>query len=79
MNKNDAVKRHNYVICDYATNRKTDLTRHQNAKHPSAVTPVCVNAKLSACGKMLSKKKKMLSLHLLVRNVRRFIKLKEVL
>ena len=51
MNKNDAVKRYKCVICDYATNRKTDLTRHQNAKHPSAVTPVCVNAKLSACGK----------------------------
>ena len=56
MNKNDAVKRHKCVICDYATNRKTDLTRHQNAKHPSAVTPVCVNAKLSACGKNVPSK-----------------------
>jgi hypothetical protein len=33
MNKNDAVKKHKCALCEYATFRKTDLTRHHNAKH----------------------------------------------
>lgn len=34
MTQNDAVKKHNCAVCNYATNRAFDLKRHQIAKHP---------------------------------------------
>jgi hypothetical protein len=36
MNINNAVKKHSCLVCDYSTNRKYDLKRHQNAKHIGA-------------------------------------------
>jgi hypothetical protein len=51
MNKNDAVKTHRCVVCDYSTNRKYDLQRHHTAKHPHAVTPVCENVGVANCCK----------------------------
>jgi hypothetical protein len=33
MNKNDAKTTHKCAFCNYTTNRKYDLKRHQNAKH----------------------------------------------
>jgi uncharacterized C2H2 Zn-finger protein len=33
MEQNDAVKKHKCVFCDFASKRKYDLQRHQNAKH----------------------------------------------
>uniref|UniRef100_A0A6C0CE56 C2H2-type domain-containing protein n=1 Tax=viral metagenome TaxID=1070528 RepID=A0A6C0CE56_9ZZZZ len=39
MEQNDAVKKHKCVFCDFASKRKYDLQRHQNAKHIQMVTP----------------------------------------
>jgi len=33
MTHNDAVKRHKCVVCNYSTNRRFDLKRHENAVH----------------------------------------------
>ena len=79
MNKNDAVKRYNCVICNYATNRNTDLTRHQNAKHPSAVTPVCVNVELSECGKNVPSKEQNVPSQLICKKCKKIYKTKRCL
>jgi hypothetical protein len=42
MHQNDAVKKHCCELCNYATIRKYDLKRHQNAKHIDMVTRECV-------------------------------------
>jgi glycyl-tRNA synthetase (class II) len=41
MQQNDAVKKHYCELCNYATIRKYDLKRHQNAKHIDMVTREC--------------------------------------
>jgi hypothetical protein len=41
MQQNDAVKKHCCELCNYATIRKYDLKRHQNAKHSGMVTREC--------------------------------------
>jgi hypothetical protein len=41
MQQNDAVKKHCCELCNYATIRKYDLKRHQNAKHIDMVTREC--------------------------------------
>ena len=41
MQQNDAVKKHCRELCNYATIRKYDLKRHQNAKHSGMVTRGC--------------------------------------
>ena len=41
MQQNDAVKKHCCELCNYATIRKYDLKRHQNAKHSGMVTRGC--------------------------------------
>ena len=41
MQQNDAVKKHCCELCNYATIRKYDLKRHQNAKHSGMVTHGC--------------------------------------
>jgi hypothetical protein len=37
MKKNDAVKKHFCELCNYTTNRKYDLKRHQTAKHYTSI------------------------------------------
>ena len=39
MEQNDAVKKHSCPFCSFASKRKYDLQRHQNAKHIQIVTP----------------------------------------
>ena len=43
MQQNDAVKKHCCELCNYATIRKYDLKRHQNAKHSGMVTRGCID------------------------------------
>jgi hypothetical protein len=43
MQQNDAVKKHCCELCNYATIRKYDLKRHQNAKHSGMVTRECID------------------------------------
>jgi len=44
MSKNDAAKTHCCEVCKYATNRKYDLKRHQNAVHHT--TPTRANIRI---------------------------------
>ena len=43
MSKNDAAKTHCCEVCKYATNRKYDLKRHQNAVHHTTPTRANLN------------------------------------
>lgn len=43
MSKNDAAKTHCCEVCKYATNRKYDLKRHQNAVHNTTPTRANLN------------------------------------
>ena len=45
MSKNDAAKTHCCEVCKYATNRKYDLKRHQNAVHHTTPTRANLNNK----------------------------------
>ena len=45
MSKNDAAKTHCCELCKYATNRKYDLKRHQNAVHHTTPTRANLNNK----------------------------------
>ena len=88
--ENDARKRHKCDLCNYSTNRKYDLKRHQNAIHNLRVPAKSeknlpetnvMPKKQMLCQKkqMLCQKKQMLcQMKICVKNVIRFIKLKKV-
>ena len=87
--ENDARKKHKCDLCNYSTNRKYDLKRHQNAIHnlrvpaksdflmpETNVMPKKTN--VSKKNKCIQKKQMLCQMKICVKNVIRFIKLKKV-
>jgi len=75
--ENDARKKHKCDLCNYSTNRKYDLKRHQNAIHNLRV-PAKSDFLMPETNVMPKKTNVMPKMKICVKNVIRFIKLKKV-
>ena len=86
--ENDARKRHKCDLCNYSTNRKYDLNRHQNAIHNLRVPAKSdflmpeqnvhqKNQMYIQKNQMYIQKNQMYILKICVKNVIRFIKSKK--